>query len=120
MSDERSSNAKFRIVHHIKNALRLSIFIIFLLYLYAPNNDCTVCIKREAILSLIVRCSVQDVCITPLGTENNRKEGEKQRKIPPAQGWVKRRTNPPLFAFQFLIFALKKAPQRPAAANPKH
>ena len=47
ISDEKSSNAKFRIVHHIKNALILSIFMIFLLYLSESDNNYTVCIKCQ-------------------------------------------------------------------------
>ncbi len=42
ISDDRTSNPKFRIVHHIKNALILSIAMIFLLNLSASNNNYTV------------------------------------------------------------------------------
>jgi len=45
INDERDSNAKFRIVHHIKNVVRVWISMIFLLYLSASNNDYTACIK---------------------------------------------------------------------------
>jgi hypothetical protein len=39
ISHERTSITTFRIVHHIKNALILSISMIFLLYLFALNID---------------------------------------------------------------------------------
>jgi len=44
---------------------------------------------------LIFRCTLQDVRITHLITENNIKEGKRQRKFPPPQGWVKKQKKSP-------------------------
>ena len=50
ISDETTSNPKFRIVHHIKNALILSISMIFLPYLSASNNDYTVLSAHDGLI----------------------------------------------------------------------
>ena len=71
ISDEKIINAKFRIVHHIKKALIVSISMILLLYLSASNNDYKVCIKRQIVSYLLLRCTLHDVHLTPLGKENN-------------------------------------------------
>ena len=50
------------------------------IYIMNDNNDYTVCIKHQIISYLLFRCTLQDVRITHLETENNTKELKRQKK----------------------------------------